>query len=56
LDFTGDESRKRLLLDHTKALKHGGSDTPDNMEWQTKAEAKEKDRVEGVLNDRSHRS
>jgi hypothetical protein len=34
------------VVDHTKALKHGGSDTPDNMEWQTTTDAKAKDRTE----------
>jgi len=28
------------------ALKRGGADTPANMQWQTVAEAKAKDRVE----------
>jgi len=34
------------VVDHIKALKHGGSDTPENMQWQTRAEAKAKDREE----------
>jgi hypothetical protein len=34
------------VIDHVQALKHGGSDTPGNMQWQTKAAAKVKDRVE----------
>jgi hypothetical protein len=34
------------VIDHVKALKHGGTDTPGNMQWQTTAEAKAKDRVE----------
>ena len=34
------------VIDHIKALKHGGCDTPDNMQWQTREEAKAKDRVE----------
>jgi hypothetical protein len=29
-----------------QALKHGGADSPSNMQWQTKAAAKAKDRVE----------
>jgi hypothetical protein len=33
-------------VDHIKPLKRGGSDTPENMQWQTKAEAKAKDRTE----------
>lgn len=34
------------VIDHTLALKHGGRDAPDNMQWQTKQAAKEKDRIE----------
>jgi hypothetical protein len=34
------------VIDHKQALKHGGSDTPDNMQWQTKEAAKAKDKVE----------
>jgi len=34
------------VIDHTRALKHGGSDTPSNMEWQTRQAAKAKDRTE----------
>jgi hypothetical protein len=34
------------VIDHTQALKNGGRDAPDNMQWQTKQAAKEKDRVE----------
>jgi len=34
------------VIDHVKALKHGGTDTPDNMQWQTRQDAKAKDRVE----------
>jgi hypothetical protein len=34
------------VIDHVQALKHGGADSPGNMQWQTKAEAKAKDRVE----------
>jgi hypothetical protein len=29
-----------------QALKHGGADAPGNMQWQTLAEAKAKDRIE----------
>jgi hypothetical protein len=29
-----------------KALKHGGADDPSNMQWQTTAEAKAKDKWE----------
>ena len=28
------------VVDHVKALKHGGADRPSNMQWQTVAEAK----------------
>jgi hypothetical protein len=34
------------VIDHVKALKHGGTDTPGNMQWQTIAAARAKDRVE----------
>lgn len=34
------------VVDHVKALKHGGADAPNNMQWQTSAAAKAKDRVE----------
>lgn len=34
------------VIDHVKALKHGGADDPSNMQWQTKAEARAKDRIE----------
>ncbi|MBU1692305.1 MAG: HNH endonuclease [Gammaproteobacteria bacterium] len=34
------------VIDHIAALKRGGADRPDNMQWQTKEEAKEKDRWE----------
>ena len=34
------------VIDHVRALKHGGADTPGNMQWQTKAAAKAKDKVE----------
>lgn len=40
--------RKGWIVDHIKALCVGGSDTPANMQWQTIAEAKKKDRVECV--------
>jgi hypothetical protein len=33
-------------VDHIKALKHNGADRPWNMQWQTVAEAKAKDRWE----------
>src|SRR6266542_2802355 len=34
------------VIDHVKALKHGGSDDPSNMQWQTTAEGKAKDKWE----------
>jgi hypothetical protein len=34
------------VIDHVVPLKRGGPDAPSNMQWQTKAEAKEKDRWE----------
>jgi hypothetical protein len=34
------------VIDHVQALKRGGSDTPTNMQWQTTADAKAKDKWE----------
>lgn len=34
------------VIDHVRPLKRGGADAPSNMQWQTKADAKAKDRVE----------
>jgi hypothetical protein len=34
------------VVDHVIALKHGGADAPSNMQWQTKAAAKAKDKWE----------
>ena len=34
------------VIDHVQALKHGGADAPFNMQWQTTAQAKAKDRWE----------
>ncbi|MBI3680331.1 MAG: HNH endonuclease [Acidobacteria bacterium] len=34
------------VIDHVVPLKRGGADHPWNMQWQTKANAKAKDRVE----------
>jgi hypothetical protein len=34
------------VIDHVIALKRGGPDHPSNMQWQTTADAKEKDRWE----------
>ncbi|QUD88398.1 HNH endonuclease signature motif containing protein [Phenylobacterium montanum] len=34
------------VVDHITPLKDGGADLPSNMQWQTLAEARAKDRVE----------
>jgi hypothetical protein len=34
------------VIDHVVSLKRGGADAPSNMQWQTTAEAKTKDRWE----------
>lgn len=34
------------VIDHIKALACGGADAPENMQWQTVAEGKAKDRWE----------
>jgi len=34
------------VVDHIIPLKRGGFDAPSNMQWQTVAEAKAKDRIE----------
>ena len=34
------------VIDHIEALACGGADAADNMQWQTKAEAKAKDKWE----------
>jgi hypothetical protein len=34
------------VIDHRQALKHGGTDTASNMQWQTSADARIKDRSE----------
>jgi len=34
------------VVDHRQALKRGGPDSPTNMQWQTKADAAAKDRIE----------
>ena len=38
--------RKGYVVDHKVPLACGGADSPSNMQWQTKAEAKAKDKVE----------
>ena len=35
-----------FVVDHIRPLCAGGADTPANMQWQTIAEAKRKDRLE----------
>jgi hypothetical protein len=37
---------KGYVIDHVVPLKRGGADAPGNMQWQTTAAAKAKDRVE----------
>jgi hypothetical protein len=37
---------KGYVVDHKKALACGGPDRPSNMQWQTIAQAKAKDKVE----------
>jgi hypothetical protein len=34
------------VIDHIRALKRGGADSPGNMQWQTKEAAKQKDKIE----------
>ena len=38
--------RPGYVVDHVIALKRGGADSSSNMQWQTKAEAKAKDKWE----------
>jgi hypothetical protein len=38
--------RPGYVIDHIIPLKRGGSDTPDNMQWQTIEAAKQKDKTE----------
>jgi hypothetical protein len=33
-------------MDHIKALRHGGADALENLQWESLGEAKVKDRVE----------
>jgi hypothetical protein len=36
------------IVDHKRALECGGADSPSNMQWQTVAAAKAKDKTEGA--------
>jgi hypothetical protein len=38
--------RPGYVVDHIKPLECGGADVPSNMQWQTRAEARAKDRTE----------
>ena len=40
------KGRTGYVVDHIKPLKEGGADDPSNMQWQTKADAKAKDKAE----------
>jgi hypothetical protein len=37
---------KGYVVDHIVPLKRGGADSPANMQWQTTAAAKAKDKIE----------
>jgi hypothetical protein len=37
---------KDWVIDHIVPLKEGGADSPENMQWQTVAAAKAKDKIE----------
>jgi hypothetical protein len=37
---------KGYVVDHIVPLKRGGADDPSNMQWQTTAAAKAKDKIE----------
>jgi len=40
--------RPGYVIDHIQPLACGGADTPSNMQWQTVAEAKAKDKTERI--------
>lgn len=40
------KGRHGYIIDHITPLKRGGCDTPENMQWQTIQNAKEKDKWE----------
>lgn len=44
------------VIDHKKSLDCGGKDEPENMQWQTIAEAKEKDKWERNGKNCKHRT
>ncbi len=46
VNWKNHRSVPRYVVDHIKALKRGGADEPSNMQWQTVAAAKAKDRTE----------
>jgi hypothetical protein len=39
-------SCRGYVIDHVTPLKRGGADNPENMQWQTREQAKEKDKWE----------
>jgi hypothetical protein len=38
--------RPGYVVDHIQPLCHGGPDAPSNMQWQSRSEAKAKDKLE----------